>query len=360
MGSNKTLKLIEKIRRQLMKDNYDYLESEEDATTPTAVDNQQSTTKHHDHRNDSIKVFGHQGKAVARPEQYNGRIDERHDRINQNLDALNIFPDQSDDELDKLLNESDKYADITAFKPPEFNSKDYPNYPDLQRSTNRNQNHMNVSPNRGHKSTDLISKQITGSTANRNNGELDAFDQGDDRSERNKYPKLSETYIEYESSPAKTYNFHKQAYGKKDAIPRIVDSWIHNYAPIKHRGFSVSQRDLLYYMDDKRMRRKGEMDGFPVENATSAESDDYIQDVTNDTTPTAKYKVIKVKGAKDNPSRRNMAIRRFVEEKKDDEVAIIRLDDGPFPQFTLPRSRRQYMYRADTGLNGTMTDSDTS
>lgn len=38
-----------------------------------------------------------------------------------------------------------------------------------------------------------------------------------------------------------------------------------------------------------------------------------------------------------------MTLQRLIQEEKDDGVAIINLDDGPFPEFRLPKSRRQYM-----------------
>lgn len=36
--------------------------------------------------------------------------------------------------------------------------------------------------------------------------------------------------------------------------------------------------------------------------------------------------------------------RRFVQEEGDDGIAIVSLDNGPFPEFRLPTDRRQYMH----------------
>lgn len=44
-----------------------------------------------------------------------------------------------------------------------------------------------------------------------------------------------------------------------------------------------------------------------------------------------------------HPNRRSQTFRRFLQEEGDNGVAIINLDDEPFPEFRLPRSRRQYM-----------------
>lgn len=38
------------------------------------------------------------------------------------------------------------------------------------------------------------------------------------------------------------------------------------------------------------------------------------------------------------------ARRRFVQEEGDDGIAIVSLDNGPFPEFRLPTDRRQYMH----------------
>ncbi|XP_047509418.1 uncharacterized protein LOC125052547 [Pieris napi] len=73
----------------------------------------------------------------------------------------------------------------------------------------------------------------------------------------------------------------------------------------------VSQNDLLYYVDDRHL--------LPQE-------------------PVVKYKVLKVK----HNSRRSGG-ERLIQEESKDGVAIINLGGGPFPEFRLPRSRRQYM-----------------
>lgn len=46
-------------------------------------------------------------------------------------------------------------------------------------------------------------------------------------------------------------------------------------------------------------------------------------------------------------NRRSQTFRRFIQEEGDNGVAIINLNDEPFPEFRLPRSRRQYMMDKD-------------
>lgn len=48
-----------------------------------------------------------------------------------------------------------------------------------------------------------------------------------------------------------------------------------------------------------------------------------------------------------HPNRRSQTFRRFIQEEGDNGVVIINLDDEPFPEFRLPRTRRQYMMGQD-------------
>ncbi|XP_028031709.1 uncharacterized protein LOC114244181 isoform X1 [Bombyx mandarina] len=92
-------------------------------------------------------------------------------------------------------------------------------------------------------------------------------------------------------------------------------------------------QDMLHHLDDR-----------PTDIMTSDQRD-YVELHDDGTKPTqqAKYKILKVK----NPSRRSMGSRRFIQEEKEDGVAIISLDDGTFPEFRLPKDRRQYMQDGD-------------
>ncbi|XP_028159621.1 uncharacterized protein LOC114352285 [Ostrinia furnacalis] len=99
----------------------------------------------------------------------------------------------------------------------------------------------------------------------------------------------------------------------------------------------VSKNDLLYYMDDDRLRE-----------AALNTLEDVSGDLkaSNDTGPKTKYKVLKVKSL--HPNRRSLSQGRFIQEESPAGVALISLDGRPFPDFHLPRSRRQYMPARDS------------
>ncbi|XP_049882414.1 uncharacterized protein LOC126378255 isoform X2 [Pectinophora gossypiella] len=62
-----------------------------------------------------------------------------------------------------------------------------------------------------------------------------------------------------------------------------------------------------------------------------------------------RYKILEVPG-KSRSGRRSGAgddTRRFLQEERADGVSILKLGDGPFPEFRLPPDRRQYMAVAD-------------
>ncbi|CAF4958454.1 unnamed protein product [Pieris macdunnoughi] len=102
----------------------------------------------------------------------------------------------------------------------------------------------------------------------------------------------------YDYSSAESMEIHRRAES-------------HTTSTIREGEPLVSQNDLLYYVDDRHL--------LPQE-------------------PVVKYKVLKIK----HKSRRSGG-ERLIQEESKDGVAIINLGGGPFPEFRLPRSRRQYM-----------------
>ncbi|CAH4037388.1 unnamed protein product [Pieris brassicae] len=135
--------------------------------------------------------------------------------------------------------------------------------------------------------------------------------------------KLTENNYDYSS--AESMEIHRRAESRETATALTTHTPIFNkqnasitfgtedtMSTVKEGEPHVSQNDLLYYVDDRHL--------LPQE-------------------PAVKYKVLKVK----HKSRRSGG-ERLIQEESKDGVAIINLGGGLFPEFRLPRSRRQYMH----------------
>ncbi|CAH2098787.1 unnamed protein product [Euphydryas editha] len=79
----------------------------------------------------------------------------------------------------------------------------------------------------------------------------------------------------------------------------------------------VSKKDLLYYIDDEHIGTEKSVD----------------------TKSSVKYKFLK-----DRRQYRRSGQARLIQEENKEGVAIVNLDNGPFPELRLPNSRRQYMH----------------
>ncbi|XP_037294060.1 uncharacterized protein LOC119189163 isoform X2 [Manduca sexta] len=120
------------------------------------------------------------------------------------------------------------------------------------------------------------------------------------------------------------YDYHEQD-KQRFNITDIVVPRAHEFEE-KEIGYQgVSKNDLFYYLDDDKIGLN-----------------DYKN---NAVSPKVKYKVMKVKSP--HPNRRSLNFRRFIQEEGEGGVALMTLDDEPFPDFKLPKSRRQYMHESD-------------
>ncbi|RVE53915.1 hypothetical protein evm_001318 [Chilo suppressalis] len=361
--ANNTLNLVHKIRRQLMKDNYDYSSSEEDATITAKYNLHTVNTRTVKQVKDQeVKYTGRVNAITNQQDQHSDRIDKSHDRQYRNSEHINRFIDyQNNDHNAENSKRQSKYPDCKSKYSDQVyrNNQQDTRYDDGAKYPYFKTEDSNYYPNRLHKDPPdrLLFPDLSKTSPDHEVKHINDPNASDHQSiypEIERYPKLDESYPD--SSHATVTQLKKQVYNEADAIRRIVGNSRNSYAPITDRGFSVSNRDLLYYMDDKRMRRRGGVDGNLMDSPTSIETDDYVDDVTNGATSKAKYRVIKVKAA--DSSRRKMAYRRFVEARDSEGVSLFRLDNGPFPQFRLPRTRRQFMVEDELGGNRTIDSND--
>ncbi|KAL0810651.1 hypothetical protein ABMA28_010758 [Loxostege sticticalis] len=138
-------------------------------------------------------------------------------------------------------------------------------------------------------------------------------------------------YSDNDTSPDSSEGADRQPFA-----PRAILSE-ENSKPDDH---AISKKDLLYYMDDKRLRRSNDV----------VEPEDFDND-NDKTSPKVKYKVLKIKSV--HPNRRSASLRRYIQEENEQGVSIVSVDGAPFPEFLLPRSRRQYMQDSAEGVNAT-------
>ncbi|KAJ8706186.1 hypothetical protein PYW07_010963 [Mythimna separata] len=131
--------------------------------------------------------------------------------------------------------------------------------------------------------------------------------------------------------------------------------------PLEH---NISKKDLLYYMDDTRLRRRddemspdvpdeeerpslrrsaGPNRSRPTPSNPRAQSTERARKsfVITVAPGNVTYKLLTLKTRKGG---RRRGERRIVEERGPGGVAIISLDHAPLPSFRLPRSRRQFMH----------------
>ncbi|XP_052747999.1 uncharacterized protein LOC116412838 [Galleria mellonella] len=108
----------------------------------------------------------------------------------------------------------------------------------------------------------------------------------------------------------------------------------------------VSKHDLLYYVDNEHLENDKNIENI----ITDSEAYEHMEigSNRNDFSNTkVKYRMLKIKPQ--HQSRRSSSTyRRFIQEEGDKGVAIINLDDGPFPEFRLPRTRTQYMHQDES------------
>ncbi|XP_075987842.1 uncharacterized protein LOC142984253 isoform X2 [Anticarsia gemmatalis] len=114
-------------------------------------------------------------------------------------------------------------------------------------------------------------------------------------------------------------------------------------------GEKLGDLSDVHLADTVRDEDKDKLDEGGADEQRTAQDDldqykQYVQQVRNSN---VKYKLLKVKSA--GKSRRAGAgdaggARRFLQERGAEGVALISLDAAPFPQFRLPRERRQYMH----------------
>ncbi|XP_049706020.2 uncharacterized protein LOC110383293 isoform X1 [Helicoverpa armigera] len=101
--------------------------------------------------------------------------------------------------------------------------------------------------------------------------------------------------------------------------------------PRQHR---VSKQDLLYYMDDDKLRRHNRAPAAAPRTPRSVLVTVAAGNVT--------YKLLTLGGA--GGARRGAGARHVLEERAPRGVALISLDRAPLPAFRLPAARRQYMH----------------
>ncbi|XP_026331453.1 uncharacterized protein LOC113238823 [Hyposmocoma kahamanoa] len=101
-------------------------------------------------------------------------------------------------------------------------------------------------------------------------------------------------------------------------------------------------------MDDARLTG-GDALAFDALDVADAPDNDFDDDGPPAAAPRKKkYTILEIEGGDGTRRSGRGGRRRFVQEEGDDGIAIVSLDNGPFPEFRLPTDRRQYMHHQYT------------
>uniref|UniRef100_A0A2A4JEL0 Uncharacterized protein n=1 Tax=Heliothis virescens TaxID=7102 RepID=A0A2A4JEL0_HELVI len=119
-----------------------------------------------------------------------------------------------------------------------------------------------------------------------------------------------------------------QEYGAQGVRPQTTRR------PSGARQHVVSKQDLLYYMDDGKLRRHNRAPDAP--RTERAPRSVLVTVAAGNVT----YKLLTMQSG----AGRRAGERRFLEERAPGSVALLSLDRAPLPAFRLPRARRQYMH----------------